>query len=224
MREVLSASHAAKNGAIGVAITSVNHQVGTKSESRSNVVLMPGRLRGCRGDSIDRHAGKETSRFHRRICVVQELAVDGQLGAEDVINLDHVLAEIENISQRRYFPEGIARSSGIGRRELGEEVFDVRRRDRIERGRGDAGSVSCAGTCSSAAVCPLSADYVVELSICHPRIGYGGGRIGVGDNAARLFGNKEKSLVPLLINLRNPNRAAHSAAKIVVAKQWPLHA
>ena len=76
---------------------------------------------------------------------MQKFAVDGQLGAEDVIDLHHVFAEVESVGQVRQIPEGIRRTDQIGRREFGKQVLDVGSRDRIYRASRDARAVRTAG-------------------------------------------------------------------------------
>src|SRR5581483_8486755 len=61
-----------------------------------------------------------------------------------------------------------------------------------------------------------------ELSAQHARRGNGRDRIGEGDISSRLFGEKEKSLIFLLIELRDPNRSSDRAAKIVIAQHCGL--
>ncbi len=129
---------------------------------------MSRRVSGSCGDAIHRQAGEETAGLDRWVRIVEKLAVYRQFGAEDVIDLYHVFPEVEDISEGGYVGERTGGSRSVGKREFGEEVFDISRGNRIYRGCWDAGAVRGASARRTVAVGPLGANYVVELSICHP--------------------------------------------------------
>src|SRR5712691_11469211 len=65
---------------------------------------------------------------------------------------------------------------------------------------------------------------MVELPTRHSGVRNGGGRrIGVSDNAASFLRHEEESLVALLVDFRNPDGAADSAAEVVITQRRTFH-
>src|SRR2546421_2411633 len=134
-----------------------------------------------------------------------------------MVDLDHVLTEIEDPAQGA---DGVKRIGGrgcIGRRIQGENILHISGRDRVPGALRNGGSESLARLGNPSSVYKLSAHYMLELAAEHCRIGDARGGSGVGDNPTSFVGKEEESLIFLLINLRNPHWTSEGAAKIVVA-------
>src|SRR6267378_5598622 len=150
--EILSTGHVTDDGAIRIAVAPFNYEFRSGSERGGNIVLMPRRTSSSSSQSRNHLTGEKTSRLNRWVGVVKELTVDSQLWAEDVIDLHHILAEVENIAQRPCVSEGIVCGDQIWRREFGEDVLDVSCGNGISGASWDAGAVGLAGAGSAIAV------------------------------------------------------------------------
>src|ERR1700674_2815838 len=146
LREILKAGYMADDGAVGIAITAIDQKLCAGCKGGGDVVLVPRRARSSSGDSIEILVGEKSPRLDRRVGVMKELAIDGEFRAEHVIDLHHVFAKIENISQRRYESEWISGRDQVRVRQFGEDILDVCRGDRVDGTGRDACSVGCART------------------------------------------------------------------------------
>src|SRR5206468_8333683 len=116
--------HMAENGAVRVAITAVDQELRAGSVGGGNVVLVTRRVCGSRRDSWDGSVCEEATLLERWVRVMQELAIDAELGSENVIYLHHVFAEIKNVAQGRDEPKRVGGSDEIGRGKFGKDIGD----------------------------------------------------------------------------------------------------
>src|SRR5713101_8145063 len=53
LRKILGTNHVAEDGAVGVPVSAVDHELGSRSVSCGDIVLVPRRVSGGCGDSVD---------------------------------------------------------------------------------------------------------------------------------------------------------------------------
>ena len=97
LRVVRQADDIAKNRAIGISVSTINDKCCRRRVGRIEAVLMAGRSGGSGGNIWNRGRREQATLFERGVRIVEEFPVDCESAAEGVIDLDHILAEIENV-------------------------------------------------------------------------------------------------------------------------------